>query len=102
MSRFDHHSSLQHWTHSWNSMLKINMMKRKKACSYMGWWSADLSAMWPHVKPAEQQRAQPAAQNVCVCVCVCVDVCMWVCVCENARQNSDGPKVFLCISWYIV
>ena len=65
MRRFDHHSSLQHWTHSWNSMLKINMMKRKKASTYMGWESADLSAVWPHVKPAEQQRAQPAAQNVC-------------------------------------
>ena len=49
MRRFDHHSSLQHWTHSWNSMLKINMMKRKKASTYMGWESADLSAVQPHV-----------------------------------------------------
>ena len=46
MRRFDHHSSLQHWTHSWNSMLKINMMKRKKKLHLHGMESTDLFAVW--------------------------------------------------------
>ena len=63
-------TSLQHWTHSWNSMLKINMMKRKKASTQWRCGSFVVNIwLWSSASlcPSVIKRTSPETLNLLLC-----------------------------------